>query len=136
MKSIFVTGVAGFIGRYVARHFSEQGWSVIGIDNSPPENAPLSNLSTYHRLQLPDATLSSLLQQKSHQVCIHCAGRASVGLSMTDPVADFYASTMLTFEVLNTLRLNVPSCRFILLSSAAVYGSPQTLPVSETQVPN
>jgi UDP-glucose 4-epimerase len=136
MKSIFVTGVAGFIGRYVARHFSEQGWSVIGIDNSPPENAPLSNLSTYHRLQLPDATLSSLLQQKSPQVCIHCAGRASVGLSMTDPVADFYASTMLTFEVLNTLRLNVPSCRFILLSSAAVYGNPETLPISESQAPD
>jgi UDP-glucose 4-epimerase len=135
-KSVLVTGVAGFIGRYVARHFSEQGWSVFGIDNSPPENAPLSNLSAYHRLQLPDAALSSILQQESPQVCIHCAGRASVSLSMTEPAADFYASTMLTFEVLNALRLNAPRCRFILLSSAAVYGNPQTLPVSETQVPN
>lgn len=135
LKSVLVTGVAGFIGRYVARHFSEQGWSVFGIDNAPPENAPLSNLSTYHRFQLPDAALSSLLQQESPQVCIHCAGRASVGLSLSDPAADFYASTMLTFEVLNALRLNAPSCRFILLSSAAVYGNPETLPVSETQPP-
>jgi UDP-glucose 4-epimerase len=135
MTSILVTGVAGFIGRYVARHFSEEGWSVFGIDNAPPENAPLSNLSAYHRLQLPDAALSSLLQQESPQVCIHCAGRASVGLSMADPAADFYASTMLTFEVLNSLRLNAPSCRFILLSSAAVYGNPETLPISESQAP-
>jgi UDP-glucose 4-epimerase len=134
-KSVLVTGVAGFIGRYVARHFSEQGWFVIGIDNSPPENAPLSNLSAYHRLQLPNSALSSLLQQESPQVCIHCAGRASVGLSITDPTADFYASTVLTFEVLNALRLNAPSCRFILLSSAAVYGNPETLPVSEAQLP-
>lgn len=134
-KSVLVTGVAGFIGRYVARHFSEQGWSVFGIDNAPPENAPLSNLSAYHRLQLPDAALSTLLQQESPQVCIHCAGRASVGLSITDPAADFYASTMLTFEVLNALRLNAPSCRFIFLSSAAVYGNPETLPVSETHSP-
>lgn len=134
-QSVLVTGVAGFIGRYVARHFSEQGWFVIGIDNSPPENAPLSSLSAYHRLQLPNAVLSSLLQQESPQVCIHCAGRASVGLSITDPTADFYASTMLTFEVLNALRLNAPSCRFILLSSAAVYGNPETLPVSEAQLP-
>lgn len=135
-KSVLVTGVAGFIGRYVARHFSEQGWSVFGIDNAPPENSPLSNLSAYHRLQLPNTALSSILQQESPQACIHCAGRASVGLSMTEPAADFYASTMLTFELLNALRLNAPRCRFILLSSAAVYGNPQTLPVSETHVPN
>ena len=134
-KSILVTGVAGFIGRYVARHFSEQGWSVLGIDNSPPENAPLANLSAYHRLQLPDAALNGLLQEYSPQVCIHCAGRASVGLSLTDPAADFYASAALTFEILNALRLNVPSCRFIFLSSAAVYGNPESLPVSETQPP-
>ena len=135
LKSVLVTGVAGFIGRYVARHFSERGWSVFGIDNAPPENAPLSNLSAYHRLQLPDAALSSLLQQESPQVCIHCAGRASVGLSITDPAADFYSSTMLTFEVLNTLRLSAPRCRFIFLSSAAVYGNPETLPVNETDAP-
>jgi UDP-glucose 4-epimerase len=135
-KSVLVTGVAGFIGRYVARHFSAQRWSVFGIDNSPPENAPLSNLSAYHRLQLPDAALSSILQQESPQVCIHCAGRASVGLSMTEPAADFYASTMLTFEVLNALRLNAPHCRFILLSSAAVYGNPEILPINESQAPD
>ena len=36
LQSVLVTGVAGFIGRYIARHFSEQGWSVIGIGDSPP----------------------------------------------------------------------------------------------------
>ncbi len=77
-KSVLVTGVAGFIGRYVARHFSEQGWSVIGMDNSPPENAPLANLAAYHRLQLPDAALNNLLQAHPPQVCIHCAARASL----------------------------------------------------------
>jgi UDP-glucose 4-epimerase len=41
----------------------------------------------------------------------------------------------LTFEILNALRLNVPSCRFIFLSSAAVYGNPESLPVSESQPP-
>ncbi len=132
-KSILVTGVAGFIGRYVARYFSEQGWSVIGIDNSPPENAPLANLSTYQRLQLPDAALNSLLQEYTPDVCIHCVGRASVGLSVTDPLPDFYANTAITFEILNALRLSAPNCRFIYLSSAAVYGNPESLPVSEMQ---
>jgi UDP-glucose 4-epimerase len=135
IKSLLITGVAGFLGRYVARYFFEQGWSIIGIDNSPPENAPLANLSNYYRLQLPESSLSSLLQKHSPQVCIHCAGRASVGLSITDPAADFHANTVLTFETLNALRLNAPQCRFIFLSSAAVYGNPESLPVRENQLP-
>lgn len=132
-KSILITGVAGFIGRYVARYFSDQGWFVIGVDNSPPENAPVTNLSVYQRLQLPDASLNSLILENLPEVCVHCAGRASVGLSITNPTADFYTNTALTFEILNALRLNAPKCRFIFLSSAAVYGNPESLPVSETQ---
>lgn len=133
MKSVLVIGVAGFIGRYVARYFSEQKWSVIGIDSSPPENAPLANLEKYYRLSLPDPELLEILQEKSPDVCIHCAGRASVGQSMTDPQADFHSGTVLTFEILNSLRLHSPDCRFIFLSSAAVYGNPASLPIQEHQ---
>lgn len=133
MKSVLVIGVAGFIGRYVARYFSEQGWSVIGIDSSPPENAPLANLSKYYRLQLPDTKLADILQENSPDLCIHSAGRASVGQSITDPSADFHSGTVLTFEILNSLRLYNPDCRFIFLSSAAVYGNPESLPIKETQ---
>jgi UDP-glucose 4-epimerase len=132
-RTVLITGVGGFIGRYVARHFTEQGWSVIGTDNSPPENAPLANLTAYHQLRLPAPSLANLLQEYDPQVCIHCAGRASVGLSVTDPTADFYSNTLLTLEMLDALRLNAPKCRFIFLSSAAVYGNPQSLPISETQ---
>ncbi|MEH2124667.1 NAD-dependent epimerase/dehydratase family protein [Nostoc sp.] len=132
-QSLLVTGVAGFIGRYVARYFSEQGWSVIGVDNSPPENAPLHNLTAYHRLKLPDPSLNNLLKEYSPNICIHCAGRASVGLSIIEPDIDFRSNTALTFEILNALRINAPSCRFIFLSSAAVYGNPESLPIGETQ---
>jgi UDP-glucose 4-epimerase len=134
-QTVLITGVAGFIGRYVARHFSELGWVTVGIDNAPPENAPLASLSSYHRLQLPDSELVSILRHNSPDACIHCAGRAAVSLSLSDPVADFYASPVLTFELLNALRLHAPGCRFIFLSSAAVYGSPASLPISEEQWP-
>jgi len=135
-SSLLVTGVAGFIGRYVARYFIEQGWSVIGTDNAPPENAPLANLKAYHRLQLPDPALGTLIASYSPQVFIHCAGRASVGASVTDPASDFYGNTLLTLEVLNTLRLNAPQCKFIYLSSAAVYGNPYSLPIKEEHLPS
>jgi UDP-glucose 4-epimerase len=132
-KVVLVTGVAGFIGRYIARNFANQGWSVIGIGSSPPENAPLLNLTAYQQMRLPDQRLPDLLRQYQPQVCIHCAGRAAVSLSINDPVTDFYENTALVLEVLNGLRLHAPRCRFIALSSAAVYGNPQSLPVSEAQ---
>jgi UDP-glucose 4-epimerase len=133
MKTALITGVAGFIGRYVARHLTAQGWAVVGVSNAPPENAPLASLSAYHRFQLPDQTFNDLLKNIAPDVCIHCAGRASVGLSMTEPAADFHTNTVLTFELLNALRLKAPHCRFIFLSSAAVYGNPESLPVRELQ---
>jgi UDP-glucose 4-epimerase len=129
---VLITGVAGFLGRYTSQHFSQKGWSVIGIDSVPPENAPVSNLAAYYRLDLPGKTLGDLLQRHSPDVCIHFAGRASVPLSVDDPASDFYANTVLTFEILEALRTHAPQCRFILPSSAAVYGNPTSQPVSET----
>ena len=43
------------------------------------------------------------------QICIHCAGTASIGVSVTDPYSDFYGNTVLTFEILNSLRLRMPN---------------------------
>lgn len=136
MKYVIVTGVAGFIGRYTAKHFFENGWQVIGIDTSTPENAPLSILFKYYSLSLPDESLHNILKEYQPAALIHCAGRASVGFSVTDPSADFYSSPVLTFELLNSLRLYAVKCKFILISSAAVYGNPITLPVSETSPAN
>jgi len=136
MKTVLITGVAGFIGRYVARYFSQQNWKVIGIDNSQPENAPLADLATYQRLQLPDLEFSNLLKTHNPNALIHCAGRASVNLSVSEPAADFYSNTLLTFQILDALRLNAPDCKFIFLSSAAVYGNPSQLPIAETHSTN
>ena len=130
-KSVIITGVSGFLGRYIARNFHKEGWKIIGIDSSPFENAPTSNLEKYYRLNLPDSKINLLLEEYSPQLLIHCAGRASVGLSVTHPAADFYGNTVLTFEILNAIRLHSPNCKFIFLSSAAVYGEPMSLPITE-----
>jgi UDP-glucose 4-epimerase len=133
-KTILVTGVAGFIGRYVARLFVEEGWLVVGIDSSSPENAPLLGLTEYRSLRLPSGELPELLHNYAPDLCIHCAGRAAVAVSVHEPLADFYANTVLTMEILDALRRFSPQCKFIFLSSAAVYGNPIELPVSESHV--
>jgi UDP-glucose 4-epimerase len=133
MSTVLVTGGAGFLGRQVTREFSNSGSRVICLDAVPPENAPAGTSIRYHQLLLPSHALTELLQNERPDVCVHCAGRASVPFSMTDPAADFRDNTILTFEVLDALRRAAPHCGFLFLSSAAVYGNPATLPVREDQ---
>lgn len=134
-KTVLITGAAGFLGRYVVRQFAREGWRIVGIDDVPPENAPIGAGVTFQRMKLPDPRLADLLRETPPTACVHCAGRASVGLSMDDPAADFRDNTVLTFELLEALRRHAPRCRFLFLSSAAVYGNPVSLPVSETHKP-
>jgi UDP-glucose 4-epimerase len=136
VKAVLITGVTGFIGRYVARQFAEAGWSVVGLGTRPPENAPKPDLLSYHPLVLPSADLAGIVQQVQPEVCIHCVGRASVDISVIDPAADFNASVAVTFNILDNLRLYAPKGKFIYLSSAAVYGNPETLPIRESENPN
>jgi UDP-glucose 4-epimerase len=131
MSSVLITGVAGFLGRYAARHFAQRGWQVIGMDILPQENVPLESLNYYRRVALPGTGLSEVIASYPPDVCVHCAGRAAVGLSVIDPVADFDSGPKLVVDVLNALRQQAPNCRFIFLSSAAVYGNPISLPVNE-----
>lgn len=132
MKTVLITGVAGFLGRHAARQFARAGWRVVGVDLATPENAQLSAGTLYRRMELPSAGLGELLRAVPPDACVHCAGRASVPASMEDPAADFRDHTVLTFELLETLRTGAPQCRLLLLSSAAVYGNPASLPVAET----
>lgn len=131
MKTVLLTGAAGFLGKHIGRHFIQQGWNVAGVDILPPGSVQLASEVRYFQCALPSPHFDTLLSALSPDVCIHCAGRASVPMSMTDPAADFRDNSVLTFEILDAIRRQSPRCRFILLSSAAVYGNPRTLPVSE-----
>lgn len=130
-QTVLITGVTGFIGRYIARQFTQAGWSVIGIGTRPPENAPTQSLSLYKQIKLPSPELGGLIQEWQPQVCVHCAARASVPLSVSEPAADFNNGVVVTFGLLDALRIYAPECKVIYLSSAAVYGNPTTLPITE-----
>jgi UDP-glucose 4-epimerase len=135
MRTLLITGAAGFLGRACAHYFSRRGWQVYGVDRAAAENAPLADLQDYAMLALPHQGLIELLAKWQPQACIHAAGRASVQHSMQDPQTDFQEGPILTFHVLDSLRQAAPQCAFLFLSSAAIYGNPTSLPVSEEQPP-
>lgn len=131
MKRVLITGIGGFLGGYCARELDAQGWAVCGVDTIAPENVCLPPGAIYRNIQLPNSEFSALLREWKPDACIHCAGRASVPESFKSPTADFEASVALTAWLASCFRDQAPNCKLILLSSAAVYGNPERLPISE-----
>lgn len=132
---VLVTGVSGFIGRVAAEHLCAAGWSVCGVDRNPPENAPGACLREYHRLHLEQESLAPVLAGFRPDAVVHAAGQAAPGLSMQKPAADYLANAFVLARLLDAMREHSPRSRFVFLSSAAIYGNPAALPVSEAAEP-
>ena len=72
------------------------------------------------------------LSLNSCDVIINCAGASSVPQSFIDSFNDFEKNVKLVRDILERIRLSEnKNIRFINLSSAAVYGNPQNLPIRE-----
>src|ERR1700744_379016 len=130
--TVLVTGGAGYIGSHMVHALVETGESVVVIDNLStgfsaflPEGVPLF---------IGDAGDENLVEGviAQHQVesIIHFAGSVVVPDSMRDPLGDYRNNTMTTRSLLN-VAVRSGISRFILLSTAAVYGKPFQVPVDE-----
>lgn len=130
--SVLVLGVSGFLGGYIANEFLAHGYPVTGVDNTKRKRTPRQGLTRYEQVCLSGESFRSLLSELQPSYVINCAGSASVGDSLINPSTDFKANTVLVFEVLEAIRIHAPESHFIMLSSAAVYGNPRGLPISES----
>lgn len=63
---------------------------------------------------------------------INASGSGNVPYSMAHPLLDFEANSLDTIRILDVIRKHQPDCRYLHISSAAVYGNPQGLPVAES----
>lgn len=75
--------------------------------------------------------IAALIDASGADFIAHAAGPASVAASMDDTAADFAGSVELFLQVLEGVRLSSRRPRVVYLSSAAVYGNPERLPVTE-----
>jgi UDP-glucose 4-epimerase len=132
LKSALVIGGAGFLGAMIARAFREAGCAVTSLDavgsGNPHESRGIRTIV----MSLPDASFGSLLSDIAPDVVVHCAGKASVPDSVHNPHDDFVSHVVLTEWLIHQFRISAPNTRFIYLSSAAVYGQPDELPVTES----
>jgi UDP-glucose 4-epimerase len=129
--NVLITGAGGFLGKYIAEEFLGMNFEVFGVDVIPSNAHHLNKAVHYMEIQLPNEALRSAIQQVKPDLCIHCAGTSSVAASLNDPRADFCSSVVLAEQLLAFLGQEVPECKCVFLSSAAVYGQPEQLPVAE-----
>lgn len=130
---VIVTGAGGFLGSHIANYFCGNGYRVaaVGRCNAASIDSSYSNFPRLYGMTLPDARFVAAVKEFKPDLVVHCAGTASVGESVHDPYGDFQRMVDVCAFTLETLRTCSPGSHFCLLSSAAVYGNPLHLPVSE-----
>ncbi len=131
LKRVLITGAYGFIGRHVARQFSQAGWMVIGIGHGSwaRDEWRQWGISEWHS---EDVTMDTLLTYAgAPDAIIHCAGSGSVGFSVTNPYQDFQRTVDSTVAVLEFARLHASKARVVYPSSAGVYGVAARMPIAE-----
>lgn len=125
MKYI-ILGSNGFIGRNLVKHLKKNE------DNFVWE-ADIKSMGgeMFFRIDSINTDYNNIFITEQFDVCINCSGSASVQDSLCDPLYDYTLNTVNVFKILDAIRKYQPLCKFINLSSAAVYGNPQILPIRE-----
>jgi dTDP-glucose 4,6-dehydratase/UDP-glucose 4-epimerase len=90
----------------------------------------------YFVIDNSNSDFNEILEKESFDYCLNCSGAASVPDSLKHPLRDFSLNTYNVVKILEAIRRHAPHCRFINLSSAAVYGNPVSLPIIEDSAGN
>lgn len=135
MKTILITGGAGFIGINSARYFREKGWTVVLLDNlSRPgaaENLDWLRRQTQVQFERADIrdydAVERVLAESRPDFVLHLAAQVAVTTSVTNPREDFEINARGTLNLLEAVRLKSPESFFINASTNKVYGKMQDI---------
>jgi len=131
---IMVTGAAGFIGSVVTQAFLNQGVEVLAVDNlSRGHRVAIAEGATFYRVSVGDApALEKIFAQYRVDAVVHLAGFTQVAESVENPALYFSNNLRDGLTLLETMNRSGVS-KMIFSSSAAVYGTPSHIPISEDQ---
>ena len=134
MKTVLITGVAGFLGSHLADSFLARGYKVSGIDNfigGYKEN--VSDEVLCHEVDLDNLTAIQPLFEGIDLV-VHAACTAYEGLSVFSPALITRNTSQITANVMSaSLRAGVR--KVVYMSSMARYGTQEQLPFTEDMIP-
>ena len=128
-RSAIVLGAAGFLGRHVAKTLAVRGYTVFGAGHGGWDaagRAPWS-IAQWHEADITLDVITDI--GVIPDILVQCAGSGSVAGSLSEPLDDFSRNVGTTIAALEFVRLHAPECRFVLPSSAAVYGTVADLPI-------
>lgn len=139
MNRVLVTGGAGYIGSHTTLSLLQAGFDVVVIDNfcNSSEEAlrRVSELAgrspVFVRGDIRDtALLNQLLADYPVKAVFHFAGLKAVGESMAQPM-DYYSNNVIGTLTLCQAMATAGVHSLVFSSSATVYGSPSTVPITE-----
>lgn len=132
---VLVTGGAGYIGSHTVRELVNLGHEVVVLDSlelGHPELARAAGATKLVQANTADAAaLDKLFDQEQIEAVIHFAAYKNAGESVQKPGKYFTNNVAGTQSLLDAMvRHDVK--HFIFSSSCAIFGTPQNVPVSET----
>ena len=128
-KRILVTGGAGFIGSHIADALVSDNEVVILDDLSTGSLDNVPSEAEFVEGDVRDREAMSSVME-GVDIVFHHAAIVSVEQSVEDPELTHDVTTRATIQLLEFARRE--SARVILASSAAVYGQPESVPITET----
>ncbi len=134
MGKILVLGGAGYIGSHTVYELINQGFDVVVVDNlSTGFKKAVHSKAKFYEADIKDKKfLDDLFKSEKIDAVIHFAAFSQVGESMKDPLKYYYNNLYGTEVVVKSMVENNVK-NMIFSSTAAVYGEPQQVPITEKQ---
>ncbi|MEW6419672.1 MAG: UDP-glucose 4-epimerase GalE [Nitrospirota bacterium] len=129
--NILVTGGAGYIGSHIVKALGEKGHDIVVYDNLSYGHEWAVLYGNLIKGDLADKELlNTLFKEERFDAVIHLAAFVVVDESIREPMKYYKNNFVNTFKLIETcIKHNIK--RFIFSSSAAVYGIPEKVPVTE-----
>ncbi|HEY9044585.1 MAG TPA: NAD-dependent epimerase [Ohtaekwangia sp.] len=141
VKSVLVTGAAGFIGFHLSQKLLQAGYHVTGLDNLNDyydQRLKQSRLDilkadknfSFHSYNLTDGqSINSLFAEYKFQYVVNLAAQAGVRYSLTNPHAYLESNLHGFLNILEACRHNQTQ-HLVYASSSSVYGANKKMPFS------
>lgn len=135
MARILVTGGAGYIGSHTVHLLRRRGYEVAVVDDLSRGHEHnierLGDKRHFHRITLADTdALTGLLKQEQCEAVIHFAAYIAVGESTENPELYFANNVGGSISLLTAMQRTGVK-RIVFSSTAAVYGTPARVPITE-----